>query len=71
MGIDGQTVVQLVRVVQLDAVGVQKSGLLVVAHQLPGELGFECLLGLDFFRGHRLCVDVSDGILEVEATAAG
>jgi hypothetical protein len=71
VGVTGVAVAQVCEIFRLKSVGIERRQLHIVAYDLPPNLGFECLLGLDFFRGHRLCVEASAGILDVEAAAAG
>lgn len=38
----------------------------VLAIELPRRAPFDGILGLDFFRGHRLVLDFRDGVLEFD-----
>ena len=55
---------------RLTAPGQERYGLQVPGHTLPPSSGVDGLLGLDFFRGLRLCVDFRAGQLRLdEATS--
>jgi predicted aspartyl protease len=62
------TTVQTVPVVtltRLGALGRNRFGMAVIAHSLPATSGVDGLLGLDFFRGSRLVIDLAAGQIEV------
>ena len=51
---------------RIAVLGQERSAVSVLAHTLPPSAGVDGLLGLDFFRGQRLCVDFRDGLLELD-----
>jgi predicted aspartyl protease len=56
----------LLNVMRLAALGLEQSDFLVLAHTLPPSAGIDGLLGLDFFRGHRLAIDFMNGEIALE-----
>ncbi|HKQ49530.1 MAG TPA: retropepsin-like aspartic protease [Phycisphaerae bacterium] len=46
---------------QIEALGQHRKSLPVLAHTLPPSASVDGLLGLDFFRGHRLEIDFQEG----------
>jgi hypothetical protein len=71
VGVTGAARTPLLTVEHLSAAGLERAPARVLAVTFPTGMAFECLLGLDFFRGHRLCLDMEAHVLEIEATAAG
>ena len=59
-GIEFAPLVNLGKVI---ALGRERSGFPVLGHTLPPSTGVDGLLGLDFFRGQRLTIDLRDGQL--------
>ena len=51
----GAAIAREIRVSRVAALGVTVDAMLIVASDLPA--GIEGLLGLDFFRGHRLAIN--------------
>lgn len=52
-----------VRVERVEALGKTVSSLCVLCHTLPSSATVDGLLGLDFFRGHRLSIDFVKGTI--------
>jgi hypothetical protein len=50
----------------LEAFGQRRVNFPVIGHTLPPSASVDGLLGLDFFRGHRLSLDFVEGEIEVE-----
>lgn len=50
----------------IEALGISRENLPVICLPLPPEASVDGLLGLDFFRGHRLTLDFIRGEIEVE-----
>ena len=48
------------------ALGLRRLSMRVLAIELPRRAPFDGILGLDFFRGHRLVLDFRDGVLEFD-----
>jgi len=61
----GREDLRRIEVDSVSALGVSRSGLRVVCHQLPEGLRVEGLLGLDFLRGRRLEVDFAAGTIDL------
>jgi hypothetical protein len=55
-----------ITVEKLEALNQQRFGFTVVCHSLPPTAGIDGVLGLDFFRGHRLILDFNTGLLTFE-----
>ena len=55
-----------IRVEKLEALNRQRLSFPVVCHSLPATAGIDGVLGLDFFRGHRLVLDFHIGLLTFE-----
>ena len=53
----GTVTVPIVRVASLVALGLTRSNHPVTVHTLPESIGVDGILGLDFFRRQRLCLD--------------
>ena len=51
---------------RIAALGQERSAISVLAHTLPPSAGVDGLLGLDFLRGQRLCVDFRGGSVELD-----
>ncbi len=68
--VTGLAAVPVVRVVEIRSLGVVRRSHEVVVHDLPGDIGFEAILGLDFLRGHRFCIDMDAGVIDIEPAAA-
>jgi hypothetical protein len=55
---------------RVESLGHETLGLVVVAHDLPAELAFDGLLGLDFFRcPNRLEIDFGRGTLGISSSS--
>lgn len=52
-------------IMQVSALGMEVREFGVIAHTLPPSAGVDGLLGLDFFRGHELFIDLVNGEIEV------
>lgn len=50
----------------LAALGLRREQMKVVVHDLPRAIQFQGLLGLDFFEGHRLTLDLTAGTVELD-----
>ncbi len=61
----GTQTAPIVAVDRLSALDAQEDRFPVASVQFPPEAPFDGLLGLDFFRGKRLCVDFREGQLEL------
>ena len=55
-----------VTLIRIAALGQERSATPVLAHTLPPSASVDGLLGLDFFRGQRLCVDFRAGLVELD-----
>jgi predicted aspartyl protease len=66
IGVGGWTAARTYDVLQLKSVGIKRTNVKVVGLDLAPGLGIEALLGLDFFRGYRLCVDTDAGLIDIE-----
>ena len=55
-----------VTLIRIAALGQERSATPVLAHTLPPSASVDRLLGLDFFRGQRLCVDFRAGLVELD-----
>ena len=55
----------LVRVDRIAFLGLLRADFPVLIHDLPTGTHVHGLLGLDFFAGHKLCLDLSEGTLEL------
>lgn len=51
---------------KIEALGQRRHDFAVVCHTLPPSAGADGVLGLDFFRGHRLIVDFREGVVSLE-----
>jgi len=58
--------VPLIDVEQIEALGIIKTGLTIMCHTLPPSATVDGVLGLDFFRDHRLTIDFIEGSIKVE-----
>ncbi len=56
----------LVLVTSLRALGIERQNHPVLLHEIPPAVRLDGLLGLDFLRGSRICIDFRSGVLEVE-----
>lgn len=65
-GVSGVTLGYIVRLPQFALLGQKRRDHHVAVHDLPQDLGVEALLGLDFFRNTRFCMDFRLGQLELE-----
>lgn len=55
-----------IRIEKLSALGKEKIGFLISAHDLPATASVDGVLGLDFLRGRILTVDFKKGEIELE-----
>ncbi len=53
------------RVRQFATFGHVRTDFQVLAHNLPMGAGVDGVVGLDFFAGRKLCIDLREGILEL------
>ncbi len=51
---------------RIEALGQERRNFPVVCHTIPPSAGIDGVLGLDFFRGLRLVVDLREGFVSVE-----
>lgn len=54
-----------VSVRRIKALGEERSSFPIISQPLPPEAGVHGLLGLDFFRGKKLVIDLKAGLIEV------
>jgi len=62
----GVEFVPRIAVQALSALGQRRQNLAVVSHTLPPSTAADGVLGLDFFRDHRLIVDFREGVLSLD-----
>lgn len=62
----GTELVQRITLNKIEAFGQQLYDFPVLCHTLPPEVSFDGLLGLDFFRGRRLTIDLRVGIVTLD-----
>lgn len=62
----GEVWVPRLTVAKIEALGQERREFPFLCHTLPAAAGLDGLLGLDFFRGHRLVVDFRAGLLSIE-----
>ena len=55
-----------VAVESVSSLGLRRMDHTVVANTFPPGLGFQALIGLDFLRGHRFCIDIGAGVIDVD-----
>jgi len=58
--------VPLIEINQIEALGTIKTELAIMCHTFPPSATVDGVLGLDFFRGHKLTIDFYNGIIEIE-----
>lgn len=68
-GVNGTTKTALYVVSSLRTLNVERRNLAVLAHELPGSLPFEGLLGVNFLLGRRLIVDFGAGTVQLEESS--
>lgn len=61
----GHERVRRVELAQISALGVRRAALPALCHGLPAGVRVAGLLGLDFFRGHRLEIDFTQGTVDL------
>ena len=64
---NGTVQVPIVRVATLSALGLTRSAHPVTVHTLDKSIGADGILGLDFFRRQRLCLDFNGNRITVNA----
>jgi len=62
----GRELVQQITLNKIEAFGQQLYDFPILCHNLPSEVSFDGLLGLDFFRGRRLTIDLRVGIVTLD-----
>jgi|SRR5688500_5511237 len=62
----GTELVQQITLNAIEAFGQRLYEFPVLCHTLPLEISFDGLLGLDFFRGRRLTIDLRVGIVTLD-----
>jgi hypothetical protein len=63
---NSQTTARRVKVDRFVALGEERDGVFVLAHDFPPGTPVDGLLGLDFFRGAALTIDFVDGFIELK-----
>ena len=64
--VTGGGTARLVTVLQLEALDLVRTNFELIAHELPAAVTVDGLLGLDFFRGHVLQIDLVRGKIDVD-----
>ncbi len=62
----GVEIAPLIIVERLEAIGQQRDYFPLLCHSLPLSAGVDGVLGLDFFRGHKLTIDFRIGLATLE-----
>lgn len=62
----GVEFVPRIPVKRIEALGQGRTDMPVLCHTLPSSAMVDGVLGLDFFRGHRLILDLEDGCVVLE-----
>ncbi len=62
----GVEYVPQIRMTAVQALGLTRENMSVLCHTLPPSATVDGVLGLDFFRGRRLVIDLSVGIITLE-----
>jgi hypothetical protein len=55
-----------INVIRIEALGRVRENFPLICHTLPPTAGVDGLLGLDFFRGTYLTIDLVSGIVKVQ-----
>lgn len=56
----------MIEIAGIEALGQKRESFPVLCHTLPPSSSVEGVLGLDFFRDHRLTIDFPAGIVTLE-----
>ena len=62
----GVEFVPRVTISKIVALGQERAGFSLLAHTLPPSAAVDGLLGLDFFRDHRLVIDFKSGNIQID-----
>jgi len=62
----GTEVVPRLRVLRIESLGVVRKNFFVGSHDVPASADIDGLRGLDFFRGHKLLIDLRIGLVTVD-----